>query len=112
MNANAIRQIVATILLVLAFQTAWAVDIHSAKDQGLIGEANTGYVAAVVDAPSAEVEALISEVNQKRKAQFKGAAEKTGATLEQVRLRFYELAVERTEPGHYYQDEAGNWKQK
>lgn len=112
MKANAIRQIVATILLVLAFQSAWAIDIHSAKDQGLVGEANTGYLAAVVSAPSDEVKALISEVNQKRKAQFKSTAEKTGATLEQVRMRFYELAVERTESGRYYQDAAGNWKQK
>ncbi len=112
MKANAIRQLVATILLVLAFQSAWAIDIHEAKSQGLVGEANTGYLAAVVDAPSAEVNALISEVNQKRKAQFKSTAEKTGATLEQVRLRFYELAVERTESGRYYQDKAGNWKRK
>ena len=112
MKPEALRQFVAALLLAFAFQSAWAIDIHSAQDQGLVGEANTGYLAAVVAAPSDEVKALISEVNQKRKAQFKSAAEKTGATLEQVRLRFYELAVERTESGHYYQDTAGNWKQK
>jgi len=27
-------------------------------------------------------------------------------------LRFYELAVERTQSGHYYQDQGGNWKRK
>lgn len=112
MKPEALRQFIAVLLLAFAFQNAWAMDIHSAKDQGLVGEANTGYLAAVVDAPSDEVKALISEVNQKRKAQFKSTAGKTGATLEQVRLRFHELAVERTKPGHYYQDQAGNWKQK
>lgn len=112
MKPNVIRQFVATILLVLAFQSAWAIDIHEAKNQGLVGEANTGYLAAVQGAPSAEIKTLISEVNQKRKAQFKSAAEKTGATLEQVRLRFYELAVERTQAGNYYQDKNGNWKRK
>lgn len=112
MKPEALRQLVATLLLAFAFQSAWAIDIHSAKGQGLVGEANTGYLAAVVAAPSAEVKALISDVNKKRKAQFKGTAEKTGATLEQVRVRFYELAVERTASGHYYQDAAGNWKQK
>ena len=112
MKPEALRQFVVALLLAFAFQSAWAIDIHSAKDQGLVGEANTGYLAAVASAPSDEVKALISEVNQKRKAQFKSTAEKTGATLDQVRLRFYELAVERTESGHYYQDTAGNWKQK
>jgi uncharacterized protein YdbL (DUF1318 family) len=112
MKPEALRQFIVALLLAFAFQSAWAIDIHSAKDQGLVGEANTGYLAAVAGAPSDEVKALISEVNQKRKAQFKSTAEKTGATLDQVRLRFYELAVERTQSGHYYQDATGNWKQK
>ena len=112
MKPEAFRQFVAALLLAFAFQSAWAIDIHSAKDQGLVGEANTGYLAAVVASPNAEVKALITDVNQKRKAQFMSTSEKTGATLEQVRLRFYQLAVDRTESGHYYQDAAGNWKQK
>jgi len=112
MKADAMRRIVAAILLALVFQTAWAIDIQSAKDQGLVGEANTGYLAAVGAAPSAEVKALIDDVNRKRKAEFQRTAEKTGATPEQVRVRFYELAVQRTQPGHYYQDASGNWKRK
>lgn len=112
MKPAAIKQLLATILLALAFQSAWALDLHSAKDQGLVGEANSGYLAAVGGSPSAEVKALISDVNRKRKAEFQRTAEKTGATLEQVRFRFWELAVERTRPGHYYQDQQGNWKKK
>ena len=111
MNPEVFRQSIAALLLVLAFQTAWAIDIHSAKEQGLVGEANTGYLAAV-GTPSAEVEALIVEVNEKRKAEFERTASKTGATLEQVQFRFYELAVQRTKPGHYYQDSGGNWRRK
>jgi uncharacterized protein YdbL (DUF1318 family) len=111
MKPDAMRQIVAALLLVLAFQSAWAIDIHSAKEQGLVGEANTGYLAAI-GTPSAEVKALVAEVNEKRKAEFERTAKKTGATLVQVRARFYELAVQRTEAGHYYQDASGNWKRK
>jgi hypothetical protein len=111
MKPDVFRNIVAALLLVFAFQAAWAIDLHAAKEQGLVGEANTGYLAAV-GAPSAEVKALIDEVNAKRKAEFKRTAEKTGATLQQVQVRFYELAVQRTEPGHYYQDAGGNWKRK
>ena len=111
MKPDLIRQFVAALLLVLAFQGAWAVDIQTAKEQGLVGEANTGFLAAV-GTPSAEVRDLITEVNAKRKAEFERTAKKTGATLVQVRARFYELAVQRTEPGHYYQDASGSWKKK
>ena len=111
MKPDVIRQFVVALLLALAFQSAWAIDIHTAKQQGLVGEANTGYLAAI-GTPSAEVKALVAEVNEKRKAEFERTAKKTGATLVQVRARFYELAVQRTEPGHYYQDASGSWKKK
>lgn len=112
MTSTKIRNLIAIMLLAFAWQAAWAIDIHTAKDQGLVGEANTGYLAAVKTPPSTEVAALISSVNQKRKAEFEKAAASTGATLEQVRLRFYQLAVQRTEAGHYYQDTDGNWHRK
>ena len=111
MKPDVVRQFVAALFLVLAFQSAWAIDLHTAKEQGLVGEANTGYLAPI-GSPSAEVKALVNEVNAKRKAEFKRTAEKTGATLEQVQFRFYELAVQRTKPGHYNQDSGGNWKRK
>lgn len=101
-----------TISLVLMLQNAWAIDLDSAKSQGLVGEANNGYLAAVKTPASAEVRALIQEVNAKRRAEFERTAANTGATLEQVALRFYELAVQRTSPGHYYQDPGGRWQKK
>ena len=106
------KKILTAIFLIFAFQSGWAEDIHAAKDQGLIGEASTGYVAAVKTPASAEVEALIADVNQKRKAKFASTAEKSGATVEQVQARFHELAVQKTKPGHYYQDASGRWKKK
>lgn len=98
--------------MTLVLQTAWAIDIGTAKEQGLVGEANTGYLAAVKTPASAEVNALIAEVNAKRKAEFADTAQKTGTTVVQVANRFYELAVQRTAAGNYYQDAAGNWKKK
>jgi len=96
----------------LLMQSAWAIDIRDAKDQGLVGEANTGYIAAVQSPASAEVRALITDVNKKRKAKFTQTATKTGTTAAQVANRFYELAVQKTEQGHYYQDSSGKWKKK
>ena len=106
------KKIFTTIGLLLLLQNAWAIDIRDAKEQGLVGEANTGYIAAVESPASAEVRALIAEVNEKRKAQFEETAQKTGTTVTQVAYRFYELAVQRTSPGHYYQDTTGRWQKK
>ena len=106
------KRLLAAFVLIMACHAAWAIDIHTAKDQGLVGEANTGYIAAVSTPASAEVRELISTVNAKRKAEFEQTARKTGATLEQVSYRFYELAVQRTKPGHYFQDPSGSWQRK
>ena len=106
------KKLIATILLAMAFQSAWAIDIDTAKDQGLVGEANTGYLAAVETPASADVQALIREVNMKRKAKFEETADKTDASLVQVQARFYQLAVRHTAPGRYYQDDNGRWVKK
>lgn len=106
------KNILAAIFLALAASGAWASDVGTAKDQGLIGEANTGYLAAVKTPLSPDIAALIADVNAKRKTKFQQTANDTGATLEQVSYRFYELAVEKTKPGHYYQDAGGNWQKK
>lgn len=106
------KRIIVAIVMCLALQTAWAIDIQSAKDQGLVGEANNGYLAAVKTPASAEVSQLISEVNDKRKSQFTRTSKKTGATMQQVSMRFYQLAVEKTRRGHYYQDANGRWVKK
>ncbi len=106
------KKIFTAIGLLLLMQNAWAIDIHDAKAQGLVGEANTGYIAAVQTPPNAEVRALIADVNGKRRAKFESAAQKTGTTVSQVANRFYELAVQKTEPGHYFQNAGGRWQKK
>lgn len=106
------KKFFAAVGLLLLLQNAWAIDIREAKEQGLVGEANTGYIAAVQTPAGAEVRALIDDVNSKRRAEFEETAQKTGATLVQVAYRFYQLAVQRTAPGNYYQDANGQWVRK
>lgn len=106
------KKVFAAILLVISMQTAWAIDLDDAKAQGFVGESNTGYLAAVQQPASAEVKALIESVNDKRRIQFERTAEKTNTTVLQVSNRFYELAIEKTRPGHYYQDRSGRWQKK
>jgi hypothetical protein len=112
MTTMTMKKIITTIGLLMLLQNAWAIDIRDAKAQGLVGEANSGYIAAVKSPASAEVRALIADVNAKRKAQFTATAKKTGVRTDQVAHRFYELAVQKTAPGGYYQDSSGRWKKK
>ena len=106
------KRIITALLLVFTLNTAWALDIQQAKAQGLVGEANNGYIAAVQQPASAEVRKLIADVNAKRRSQFQRTAKSNNISVEQVSNRFYELAVEKTRPGHYYQDRGGRWKKK
>lgn len=106
------KRIAVAALLLLSSGLTFAIEIDDAKMQGLVGEAVTGYLAAVQSPASADVELLIEEVNAKRRALFARTAAKTDATLLQVSRRFYELAVQRTEIGHYYQDTDGRWIKK
>ncbi len=106
------KRLLTAFILIFAMQAAWAIDLQTAKNEGLVGEANTGYLAAVQQPASAEVQALIRDVNARRRQQFERTASNTGATVNQVAFRFYELAVQRTSSGHYYQDARGRWVRK
>jgi uncharacterized protein YdbL (DUF1318 family) len=106
------KKFLITMFMVFAVQSAWAIDIHAAKDQGLVGESKSGYLAAVKSPANDDVKALIADVNRKRKAQFEKTAQKTSTTMAQVQNRFYELAIQKTHAGHYYQDAGGKWVKK
>ena len=109
---NGLKKFLAAAILLFTLSSAWASDLQDAKAQGLVGEANTGYLAAVQQPASDEIKALVSSVNAKRKAHFEKTSRSTNTTMAQVSNRFYELAVEKTAPGHYYQDLNGRWIRK
>ena len=99
-------------LLVLGASSAFAISLHDAKSSGLVGERNDGYVGYVVTPPSAEVEVVVKDVNNKRKAKFTQSAKSNNVQVEQVANRFYQRAVIATEVGRYYQDASGVWVKK
>ena len=69
----------AACLLLCAF-TAVAMDLQSAKDQGLVGETPSGYLEAV-KTPDAEVKQLIESINAKRKLHYQKIADSNNTTL-------------------------------
>ncbi len=106
-----IRWTLITLLTVFSL-SAWALDLDDAKASGLVGETPTGYLAAVSDSPSAEVTALVNEVNSKRKKQYGEIASKRNIPLNAVEKLAAKKAYEKTESGHYVKNASGAWEKK
>ena len=96
-------------LCILLSSFAFAISLGDAKQQGLIGEMDNGYLGVVTS--SAEVEKLVASVNTKRKAAYLELAKKNGITLEQVQKLAAQKTYNKTEPGHYIWKN-GSWVKK
>ncbi|PSW05334.1 YdbL family protein [Photobacterium lipolyticum] len=91
---------------------AFALDLQQAKAQGLVGETNNGYVAVVTSNAPDEVNKLVAEVNAQRQERYKEIAMSHDLSITEVGQLAYKKAVEKTLPGHYYQNTAGKWVKK
>ncbi|MDH5485519.1 MAG: YdbL family protein [Gammaproteobacteria bacterium] len=104
-----ILAIIATCLLLMA-QPAYSIDLKAAKAQGAVGETPSGYLAAV-GTPSAEIAALIKNVNAQRKARYQEIAARNKTSLKAVEELAGKKAIEKSQAGSYIQ-QGGSWKKK
>jgi uncharacterized protein YdbL (DUF1318 family) len=99
--------------LVLAFPlAAFALELDEAKANGLVGEDATGYLAAVADKPSADVAALVNDVNAKRRAEYQRIAQQNSLTLQQVEQIAAKKAIDKTPAGQYVRLPGEGWRRK
>ena len=103
---------VLVVMSTLMCSALFAADLKSAKAEGLVGEQTNGYLGLVVSSAPADIKALVASVNDQRKAHFAQIASKTGASLDEAAKVFAKEAFERTESGHFIQNEAGQWVKK
>lgn len=96
--------------VLLAAMPALAIDLQTAKDQGLVGETPSGYLEAVTQ-PSAEVKALMDDINAKRRQKFEEIAARNNTSLEAVELLAGKKAIEKSTPGSYIKI-GGAWQRK
>ena len=82
MYKSSIRIALLAACLMLLSAPLFAVDLQSAKQQGLVRETPSGYLRAVKS--SSEVKALVSSVNAGRKQHYSRISKKTGASLKEV----------------------------
>jgi uncharacterized protein YdbL (DUF1318 family) len=73
---------IAAIFTVMLALPSFALDLHSARSGGLVGETPEGYVTALK--PSAEVNALVADVNAKRKAEYERISKENGQPVDVV----------------------------
>ena len=100
-------------LLILFFglvMNAMALDIKSAKQQGLLGEQDNGYVGVVKD--SGDAKRIASDINKKRKARYQQIAKKVGKSISIVEKQAGAKAIEKTPAGQFIRRGSGGWTKK
>ncbi|MGB1237422.1 MAG: YdbL family protein [Pseudomonadales bacterium] len=102
-----------TLLIALCFSaTSWALSLGDAKAQGLVGETSQGYIASVTNAPNSAVKALVSTINQKRKAAYQSRAAKAGVSLDVMAKRVAQRLQQKAAKGSYFRNASGKWVRK
>ena len=93
-------------------ERVWALTLAEAKAGGLVGETEAGYLEIVSGKGSAEVQALVNEVNGKRKQKYQEIAKRNRTSLQTVERLAGQTAIEKTQAGHYIQLPSGAWTKK
>ena len=88
---------------------AFALELGDAKSRGLVGETYSGYLAAVK--PSGDVNSLVKNINNQRKAHYQKIAEKNGISLQAVEVRAGQKAIGKTPAGEFV-NTGGGWQKK
>ena len=109
---NVITKSLLLVCLLLVIPAGFALTLQEAKNDGLIGELQSGYLGLVVESVPAEVIALVRDVNNQRRDLYRQIAQQNNITVEQVAALAFGKAVEATPAGQYLQDASGAWVKK
>jgi hypothetical protein len=90
---------------------AQALDLQTAKAQGLVGEQANGYLGIPNPPASAEVQNLVEDINLKRRElyQQRAAALSPPVSLEQYEAIAGAKLVQSAKPGEYVRGSDGRW---
>jgi uncharacterized protein YdbL (DUF1318 family) len=98
-------------LLAVPAGVALADPLADAKRAGSVGERPDGYLGVVGNA-SAEVTALVQDINGKRRQKYGAIAKKNGTSVDAVAALAGAKLVQNAAPGEYVMTSAGNWVRK
>jgi len=103
-------RIVTLLCVMLLSAPAFALSLDEAKAKGIVGERMDGYLGLVQ--PNPEAEALVREINRKRRDAYAGIAAQTGQAQTVVEKLAAQKAYSLTPGGQYLQDSNGQWQKK
>ncbi len=95
--------------LLLICQPAMALDLQTAKAQGLVGETSSGYLAPVK--ATAAAKNLVNNINGKRKQHYQKIAASNKIPLSAVEQQAGKKAIAKTPGGQFIQVN-GAWRKK
>ena len=101
----------ALVTAVFCASPVFALSLDEAKSQGLVGETPSGYLGAVKN-QTPEVSALISSINDQRRAKYQQIAGKNGTSVAAVEALAGKKAIAETQSGHFVQQPSGAWAKK
>jgi uncharacterized protein YdbL (DUF1318 family) len=99
--------LLAVLSALIAFP-AMALDLHQARASGMVGEKLDGYAAAIKATP--EINALVADVNAKRKQEYARISKQNGQPVDVVAKLAAAQIINSLDAGSSYQDADGNWK--
>lgn len=91
----------------LAAFPAMAMDLHQARSTGVVGETLDGYIAAIK--PSAEVNALVAEINAKRRQEYGRISAANNQPIGVVSSLAAQQIINGLPSGSYYKGPDGAW---
>jgi uncharacterized protein YdbL (DUF1318 family) len=98
----------AVVLSLIAAAPAFALDLHQARRQGLVGEKLDGY--ATVLKQTSDVQALVADVNAKRQQEYARISRQNGQPVDVVAKLAAQQIITNLAPGSPYQGTDGGWK--
>lgn len=105
------KRIALAVMFAAAFAaSAWALDLHTARANSSVGEKADGYVAALKSTP--DVQALVAEVNAKRKAEYARISKQNGQSVDVVAKLAAQQIIGGLSAGESYQGSDGSWKKR
>ncbi len=92
--------------------SSWAISLHEAKAQGLVGEQASGYLGLVKPNASGAVKALMKDINAKRRKEYQAIARRNKTGLSAIETLAGKKAIARTPSGRYVKPRSGKWVKK
>ena len=97
------------IVALVSSACALALDLQIAKQQGLVGETESGYLAVVTG--GAEAKQLVADINAQRRAEYERIAKQNGISVASVEALAGKKAIEKT-PAGMLVNVGGQWQKK